>query len=137
MGRDPGLSTAAVPGGGSLRANRVHPSRTPRRDRLVPGPYQWGQSAVTREIAEVVSGVRRPNPVVNFEDGQVWVSGMNARPWILARDVTGELEAAGIEHGETTDDGAAKHGGLLIPVPGCEPISDEAYREVFGDAAEE
>jgi hypothetical protein len=92
---------------------------------------------VTREIAEAVAGVDRSNPEVNFEDGQVWVSGMNARPWVLARDIHRELEAAGITHGEPTDDGAAKHGGLLIPVPGCRPISDEAYREVFGDAAEE
>ena len=92
---------------------------------------------MTREIAEAVSGVSRPNPVVTFEDGQVWVSGRNSRPWVLAHGIRDELEAAGIEHGETTDDGAAEHGGLLIPVPDCEPISDEAYREVFSDAAGE
>jgi hypothetical protein len=92
---------------------------------------------VTREIAEAVAGVGRSNPVVKLEDGRVWVSGMNARPWVLARDIHRELEAAGITHGETTDDGAAEHGGLLIPVPGCEPISDEVYQEVFSDGADE
>jgi len=92
---------------------------------------------VTRKIAEAVAGVSRSNPVVQLEDGRVWVSGMNTRPWVLARAIEDELEAAGIEHGETTDDGAAKHGGLVIPVPDCEPISDEAHQEVFGDAAEE
>jgi len=92
---------------------------------------------VTRKIAEVVAGVSRSNPVVNLEDGRVWVSGTNARPWMLAHAIEDELEAAGIGHGETTDDGAAKHGGLVIPVPDCKPISDETYQEVIGDAAEE
>ena len=92
---------------------------------------------MTREVAEAISKVSRPNPVVNLEDGRVWVSGMNARPWVLVRAIKDELEAAGIKHEETTDDGAAKHGGLVIPVPDCEPISDEAHQEVFGDAAEE
>jgi hypothetical protein len=92
---------------------------------------------VTREIAEAVAGVDRSNTVMNLEDGRVWVSGMNARPWVLARDIHRELEAAGIEHGETTDDGAAEHGGLLIPVPSCTPISDTVHQEVFGDGADE
>ena len=92
---------------------------------------------MTREVAAAVAGVSRSTPVVKLEDGRVWVSGMNARPWVLARAIEDELDAADIEHGETTDDGAAEHGGLVIPVPNCEPISDEANQEVFDDAAEE
>jgi len=91
---------------------------------------------VNREVAEAISEVSRPNPVVNLEDGRVWVSGMNARPWVLARSIDDELKAAGIKHGEITNDGAAEHGGLLIPVPSCEPISDETDQEVIGNAEE-
>lgn len=90
---------------------------------------------MTREIAEVVNRVNRTHPVVNLEERQVWVSGMNARPWVLARAIVDELEAECIRCGEPTDDGAAEHGGILIPVPACEPISEEAHQEVFGDDA--
>lgn len=92
---------------------------------------------MTRKIAEVIADSgRRSEPVVNLEEGQVWVSGMNARPWARARRIADRLEAAGFEPGEVTDDGAAEHGGLLIPVDGCEPISDEIRQEVFTNAKE-
>lgn len=87
---------------------------------------------MTRAIAEVIAGNgRRSDPVVSLEDGRVWVSGMNQHPWLRARRIASRLEDAGYETGEVTDDGAAKHGGLLIPVEGCEPISNETHREVF------
>lgn len=87
---------------------------------------------MTREIAETIAdGVTRSSPVVNLEDGLVWVSGMNARPWVLARQVQESLIAEGFDAGEPSDDAAAEHGGLEIEVPGCEPISDEAHQEVF------
>lgn len=89
---------------------------------------------MTREIAETITNVDRPIPVVNLEDGQVWISGMNARPWVLARAIETELEAAGIEHGEPTDDEATEFGGLVIPVSACEEISDAVHTEVFDGA---
>lgn len=90
---------------------------------------------MTREIAEAIAdGVTRSSPVVNLEEDLVWISGMNARPWVLARQVQETLIAEGYEAGEPTDDGAHKHGGLEVPVEGCEPISDEVHAEVF-DAA--
>lgn len=91
---------------------------------------------MTREIAEAIQeGVRRSGPVVNLEDGLVWVSGMNARPWVLAREIQEAVEGAGFDAGDPTDDGAAEHGGLEVPVPECEEIDDAVHQEVFGDAA--
>ena len=87
---------------------------------------------MTREVAETIAdGVTRSSPVVNLEDGLVWVSGMNARPWVLARQVQETLIAEGFDAGEPSDDGAAEHGGLEIEVPAAEPISDEVHEEVF------
>ena len=87
---------------------------------------------MTREIAETIAdGVTRSSPVVSLEDGRVWVSGMNARPWVLARQVQESLLAEDFDAAEPSDDGAAEHGGLEIEVPACEPISDEAHAEVF------
>ena len=87
---------------------------------------------MTREVAETIAdGVTRSSPVVNLEDGLVWVSGMNARPWVLARQVQEALIAEGFDAGEPSDDRAVEHGGLEIEVPGCEPISDEVHEEVF------
>lgn len=89
---------------------------------------------MTREVAETIAdGVTRSSPVVNLEDGLVWVSGMNARPWVLARQVQESLIAEDFDAGEPSDDGAAEHGGLVIEVPAAEPISDEVHQEVFGD----
>jgi len=93
---------------------------------------------VTREVAEAIAdGVTRSSPVVSLEEDLVWISGMNARPWVLARQVQETLIAEGYDAGEPTDDGAHQHGGLEVGVPGCEPISDETHQEVFGDAAGE
>lgn len=90
---------------------------------------------MTRAVAEAIADTgRRSQPVVRLEDGQVWVSGMNAEPWGRARRIADRLEAAGFDTGEVTDDRAAEHGGLLIPVDGCEPVSDDVHQEVFGDA---
>lgn len=92
---------------------------------------------MTRAIAEVIAtNGRRTDPVVSLEEDRVWVSGMNQRPWLRARRIASRLENAGYKTGEVTDDGAAEHGGLLIPVEGCEPISTEAHREVFDADAE-
>lgn len=91
---------------------------------------------MTREIAEVIAdGVTRTSPVLNLEDGLVWVSGMNARPWVLARQVQESLIAEDYDAGEPTDDDAHKHGGIEIEVPECEPISDEVHQEVFDVAS--
>lgn len=90
---------------------------------------------MTREVAEVIAeDVNRPNPVVTMEDGQVWVSGMNARPWVLARKVASALKGEGFHVDPPHDDGAANHGGLIVPVRECEEISEETIQEVFGDA---
>lgn len=90
---------------------------------------------MTREIAEAIADhVKRPSPVLSLEDGRVWVSGMNARCWSLAREVHFAVTALGYDAEKPTDDGAAEHGGLIVRAPECEPISDEVHEEVFGDA---
>lgn len=89
---------------------------------------------MTRDVVEAVAGYPdRERPVVTAEDGQVWVSGMNARPWELAEGLQEHFESEGIETGDVTDDGAAEHGGLLIEVPACEEVSEDVYAEVFQD----
>lgn len=92
---------------------------------------------MTREIAEAIANGPGTTPVVCLEEDRVWVSGMNSRPWVRARRIAARIREAGFETGDVTDDGAAEHGGLLIPVEGCEPISDEVREEVFYDAPEQ
>lgn len=89
---------------------------------------------MTEAVAEAIATVR-PHPVVNLEEGQVWISGMNARVWVLARRMQAALTDAGIETGEPTDDDAVEHGGLILPVPKCEPISEEAHQQIMAHAA--
>lgn len=87
---------------------------------------------MTREIADVIrDATNRPHPVVNLEDGVVWVSGMNSRPWVLARRIREALQDAGYDAGAALGDGAALHGGLELPVPECEDIPDDVHQEVF------
>lgn len=93
---------------------------------------------MTRGVLEtIVETTYRDNPIIALEDGQVWVSGMNANPWSLARRCRHAIATAGYEVGAVSDDGAAEHGGLLIPVPDCEPISDNTQQEVMADATGE
>lgn len=91
---------------------------------------------MTREVAEVVAGVgNRVHPVFRVEDGQVWISGMNASVGSFADRVAQELESAGFDVGEPTDDGAAEHGGLLVPVAEAEELTDAEQDEVLADGA--
>lgn len=89
---------------------------------------------MTRGIAEIAASIPWINPVVNVEDEQIWVSGMNSRPAVVAREIKDRLEAEGYDVGDIEDDDADRFGGLVIPIEECEELDDDAHEEVFGDA---
>lgn len=91
---------------------------------------------MTREVLEAIVDTPSRNPVVCVEDGQVWVSGMNADPFHRAERIRKRLEAAGFEPGEVSDDGAAEHGGLIIPLEEAEELTEEAHKEVVNGGSE-
>lgn len=93
---------------------------------------------MTRDVLEaLVENTYRDQPVVTVEDGQVWVSGMNANAHALSKRCRHAIANAGYSVGDVRRDDAEVHGGYLIPVPDADAVNHDVQAEVYADAAGE